>query len=92
MKNTDNAFAAENVFHTHKIKDTSPQTTRFAMKPLNAPKPAPVSHTSFNCLVCKKTYRLPEMELLPLLLPEGFTTDTLKICISGTCDTCNQKK
>jgi len=92
MIHTDNAFATESLLHTHNTKNTVPQAVRFALKPLKATNPAPVLYASFNCLVCKKTYCLPGAELLPLMLPEGFNTDTLRICVSGTCDACNQKR
>jgi Fur family transcriptional regulator, ferric uptake regulator len=45
-------------------------------------------HLHFNCISCKQTYCMDEIEIPKLNLPKGFAAQSYQFAITGTCKSC----
>jgi Fur family ferric uptake transcriptional regulator len=53
--------------------------------------PAP-NHAHFHCTMCDAVYCLPEIPVVPPMLPEGFEQHQNRLLVDGTCKICNLKR
>jgi Fur family ferric uptake transcriptional regulator len=49
-------------------------------------------HLHFNCTNCKNVYCLDELDMPPIVLPNGFKLERLSFSATGLCPKCIDKK
>lgn len=50
-----------------------------------------MGHVHLTCLVCHRTYCLPNVVIPPVPLPEGFAPQETEYVVKGICHHCNLK-
>jgi Fur family transcriptional regulator, ferric uptake regulator len=48
-------------------------------------------HLHFNCINCNKVYCLDDLDLPPIKLPAGFSSNGFTLSATGICPSCNKK-
>jgi Fur family ferric uptake transcriptional regulator len=75
-------FVSRNLVHKITVDE---QTVKYRL--IN-PKRG-LRHPHFHCRTCDRVLCLPEINMPPLSLPQGFTQHSSNLLVEGICDDCN---
>ncbi len=74
----------------HKI-EVNGSVTSYSLNRVNLTDGHNSEHLHFHCSTCNKVICMPQCLIKEYDLPEGFTQQSSKLIVDGTCNLCNTK-